>query len=377
MNNANNKANLSLNLGVRFLFFSALLFSCNTNPEETEPRPQLVTIDYLLELKPPLSIAKYELPEDNPLTVEGVELGRHLFYEKILSKDSSLSCGSCHIQKHGFSDPAKLSLGIDGKKGDRNSMSLSNLIFQKEFFWDGRASSLEIQALDPIKNPLEMNLSIAEAVNRLNKSEKYPPLFEKAFGTREITSTLLARAIAQFERTLVSQDSKYDRAKRKEYTPTALEKLGEDLFYNHPFPPEIRGGNCGDCHSGFFQSQFLYHRNGIDSSFTFDVGRFDVTGIPDDRGKFKTPTLRNIELTAPYMHDGRFATLEEVLDHYNEHVNINRKDIDLLMQDTNNDPSKSFLALTEEEKKAIIAFLKTLTDETFLNNKSFSDPNTN
>lgn len=377
MNNTNNKANPLLSLGVRFLFFATLLFSCNPNTEDTEPRPQTITIDYLLELKPPLSIAKYELPEDNPLTVEGVELGRHLFYEKILSKDSSLSCGSCHIQSHGFSDPEKFSLGVDAKTGDRNSMSLSNLIFQKEFFWDGRASSLEIQALDPIKNPLEMNLSIPEALNRLNKSEKYPPLFEKAFGTREITSTLLARAIAQFERTLVSQDSKYDRAKRKEYTPTALEKLGEDLFYNHPFPPEIRGGNCGDCHTGFFQSQFLYHRNGIDSSFTFDVGRFAVTGIPDDRGKFKTPTLRNIELTAPYMHDGRFATLEEVLDHYNEHVNINRKDIDLLMQDTNNDPSKSFLALTEEEKKAIIAFLKTLTDETFLNNKSFSDPNTN
>ncbi len=279
MNKSNKKANLFFNLGVRFLFFSTLLFSCNTNPEDTDPRPQTVTIDYLLELKAPLSIAKYEIPEDNPLTIEGVELGRHLFYEKILSKDSTVSCGSCHIQSHGFSDPKKFSIGVDGKKSTRQSMSLSNLIFQKEFFWDGRASSLEVQALDPIKNPLEMNLSISEAVNRLNKSEKYPPLFEKAFGTQEITSTLLAKAIAQFERTLVSQDSKYDKAKRKEYTPTALEELGEDLFYNHPFPPEIRGGNCGDCHTGFFQSQFLYHRNGIDSSFA-DVGRFSVTGIP-------------------------------------------------------------------------------------------------
>ncbi len=374
MSKSNKKANLFFYLGVRFLFFSTLLFSCNTNPEDTEPRPQTVTIDYLLELKAPLSIAKYEIPADNPLTIEGVALGRELFYEKILSSDSSVSCGSCHIQAKGFSDPQKFSTGVDGKKSTRQSMSLSNLIFQKEFFWDGRASSLEIQALEPIKNPLEMNLSIAEAVNRLNKSEKYPSLFAKAFGTKEITSTLLAKAIAQFERTLVSQDSKYDKAKRKEYTPTALEKLGEDLFYNHPFPPETRGGNCGDCHTGFFQSQFLYHRNGIDSSFA-DVGRFSVTGIPDDRGKFKTPTLRNIELTAPYMHDGRFATLEEVLDHYNEHVNINRTDIDLLMQDTNNDTSSSFLALTEEEKKAIIAFLKTLTDEKFINNKSFSDPN--
>lgn len=377
MNFKNNKANLLFSIGARFLFFSALLFSCNTITKDTDPRPLIVTVDYLLALKPPLSIAKFEVPADNPLTVDGVELGRHLFYEKILSRDSSLSCGSCHIQTYAFSDPKKFSVGVDGKIGTRNSMSLSNLLFQKEFFWDGRASSLEIQALDPIKNPLEMNLSIAEAVNRLNKSEKYPPLFEKAFGTREITSTLLANALAQFERTLVSQDSKFDKAKRKEYAPTALEKLGEDLFYNHPFPPEIRGGNCGDCHTGLLQTQFLYHRNGLDSDFTFDAGRFDVTGLPDDRGKFKTPTLRNIELTAPYMHDGRFATLEEVLDHYNEHVDITRTDIDLLMQDTNNNPSKSFLALTDDEKKAIIAFLKTLTDENFINNKSFADPNTN
>lgn len=376
MNKTYNKANLLFDIGVRFLLFSALLFSCNPNTDETDPKPQTITVDYLLELKAPLSIAKFEIPENNPLTVEGVELGRHLFYEKILSKDSSVSCGSCHIQAHGFSDPQKFSAGVEGKKSTRQSMSLSNLIFQNEFFWDGRASSLETQALEPIKNPLEMNLSIAEALNRLNKSSKYPPLFEKAFGTREITASLLAKAIAQFERTLISQDSKYDKAKRKEYTPTTQEELGEELFYNHPFPPETRGGNCGDCHSGFFQSQFLYHRNGLDSSFA-DAGRFSVTGIPGDRGKFKTPSLRNIELTAPYMHDGRFATLEEVLDHYNEHVNINRNDIDLLMQDTNNDTKSAFLALTKEEKEAIIAFLKTLTDEHFIHNTSFSDPNIN
>ena len=370
------KANSIFIEGVRFLFFLLLTISCNTDPSETEPRPQIITIDYLLELKPPLSVANFEIPTNNPLTVDGVELGRALFYEKILSKDSSVSCGSCHIQSHGFSDPEKLSLGVDNKTGTRNSMSLSNLLFQKEFFWDGRATSLEMQALAPIENPIEMNLSISEAVNRLNKSTKYPALFEKAFGTTEITKELLAKAIAQFERTLISQDSKYDKAKRNEYTPTALEKLGEELFYTHPEPPSLRGGNCGDCHTGFMQSSFLYHRNGLDSSFS-DLGRFSVTGFSEDKGKFKTPSLRNSELTAPYMHDGRFTTFEEVLDHYNEHVNINRKDIDLLMQNTNNDTNSSFLALSEDEKEAIIAFLKTLTDESFINNKSCSDPNIN
>lgn len=336
--------------------------------DDSNPGPT----NFQLDIASPMAFIPYEVPENNPLTTEGIFLGRMLFYEKSLSIDNSVSCSSCHQQQLGFSDNKAFSDGINGQMTDRHAMPIVNPVFDHSFFWDGRAASLEEQALGPIQNAAEMGLTLDEAVTRLQQNETYPPLFESAFGSSQVTSENIGKAIAQFERTLISDNSKYDQFLRGEYTLTNQEELGKNLFYTHPNGSTLRGGNCGDCHSGVLQTDFLFHNNGLDTTIT-DIGRMDITGNNSDLGAFKTPSLRNVSLSAPYMHDGRFQTLEEVLDHYNDHVNIFRSDIDPLMQATSN-TSGPTLALTNEEKLAIIAFLELLTDENFLTNEAFSDP---
>ncbi len=319
--------------------------------------------------------SKYNIPEDNPTTVEGVDLGRHLFYEPMLSLDSSVSCGSCHKQEFAFADDLAVAEGIDGQKGTRSTMALANLLWSKDFFWDGRAGSLEEQALMPIENPVEMNLSLDEAVSRLNGSEFYREKFKSAFGTEVVTKDLLAKAIAQFERSLISGESKYDLYKQGNYTMTDQERLGEQLFFTHPEPSiGLRGANCGDCHSGFLlQTNTFFSNNGLAGNSPTDIGREEVTNDASDRAKFKVVSLRNIALTAPYMHDGRFATLEEVLDHYNEHIQQSQT-LDPLIIEASNKVNGTSLELTQEEKEAVIAFLKLLSDEEFISNPAFSDP---
>ena len=311
-------------------------------------------------------------PSDNTLTKNGVALGRMLFYEKILSRDSSLSCGSCHKQEFGFSDGLTFSTGIDDQIVDRNSMAISNALWQQFFFWDGRAATLEEQALKPIENSKEMDLDPLVAVARLQATSNYPGLFCEAFGSDSITTENLAKAISQFERTLVSTNSRYDRFKMGEETFTASEQLGEQLFYIHPEAGTTRGANCGDCHASFLQMDALFHNNGLDENPS-DKGLGKVTFDPNDFGKFKTPSLRNIELTGPYMHDGRFETLEEVLNHYNEHVKLGTTTDPLLLA-SNEENAAPELRLTDEEKTAIIDFLKTLTDNEFITTPAFSDP---
>ena len=316
----------------------------------------------------------YIIPEDNPITNEGVELGRSLFYDSILSKDYSISCASCHHQKKAFSDTKVNSIGVEGRKTQRHSMTIINALWQNDFFWDGRSNSLEQQALEPIKNPDEMNLSIDKALDRLNNSEFYQNRFKKVFSTDIITGNHLAKALAQFERTLISGNSKYDQYKRGEYVFTSEEELGMNLFFTHPEPSiNLRGGNCNDCHTGFLTHGNEFHNNGLDSFFPDDKGREEITGLSSDKGKFKTPTLRNIAASAPYMHDGRFSNLTEVLDHYNEHIKPSET-LDLLITLGKNDNNSTSLGLTEKEKLAIIAFLETLTDEDFLTNSKFSNP---
>ncbi|GGZ38662.1 cytochrome-c peroxidase [Echinicola pacifica] len=323
------------------------------------------------------------MPADNPLTEKGFALGRMLFYENKLSLDQSLSCASCHQQSKAFSDGLQFSRGVDGQLGDRNAMSLANLHWTSRFFWDGRAASLEDQALEPISDPREMNLPIEEAVARLQADEHYPDLFQEAFGEELITAELLSKALSQFMRSLVSGDSKFDQWIKEEVELTAEEQLGMELFYTHPEPSlQIRGGNCGDCHLGFLTSGnrddlLGFHNNGLDSDENLAEGLAAVTGRSSDKGKFKAPTLRNIALTAPYMHDGRFNSLEEVLDHYDQHVQENSH-LDLLVLEASNeiiagDPEVK-LHLSASEKKAIIAFLHTLTDEKFISNPKFSNP---
>lgn len=345
-----------------------LLMSCKKSEEE------VITNDY--ELTYPAYFGTPDLPESE-LDKEQVELGRLLFYERKLSRDSSVSCSSCHIQKFGFSDTTKFSLGVDGRITNRNSMALSNLIWQKAFFWDGRVTSLEDQALLPIENPQEMDLPLDQALARLNSSENYRTLFKNAFGSEKINPRNLAKAISSFERTLITGNSRYDEYKQGRGSLTDQEIRGEALFLTHPEPSQnLRGGNCGDCHSFPHLQGFEFKNNGLDEVI-IDEGRKDFTGREIDAGKFKIPNLRNIELTAPYMHDGRFKTLEEVLSHYNEHINYNSPNLDPLITSASNDCIGCDLGLTETEKQDIIAFLKTLTDNKFITNEKFSKPKNN
>ncbi len=342
------------------------LFACR-NEEESTPSNEY-TLDY-----PAYYPQKIEIPSNNAMDKNKVELGRMLFYEKMLSKDSSLSCGSCHHQEFAFSDNIVLSEGFDGKVGNRNTMAIVNMVFEKSFFWDGRAASLEEQALDPIENPVEMNLSLEKAIQRLQGSKLYQQKFEECFGANNINKENLAKAISQFERTLISSTSPYDLYKQGKGELTEQEKRGEILFFTHPDPViGLRGGNCGDCHSGPLTTNRLFSNNGLESPI-IDLGREDVTNNSLDKGKFKIPTLRNIELTAPYMHDGRFNTLEEVMEHYNEHIQQSPT-LDNLITEASNEVNGNNLALTAQEKEDIIAFLKTLTDQNFIENPAFADP---
>lgn len=296
----------------------------------------------------------------NPITQEGFELGRKLFYDPILSRDSTISCSSCHLQYTGFThvDHA-VSHGIDGKKGTRNSPVLINLAWNRLFHWDGGVNHIEVQALNPIKHPAEMDNTLEEVIRRLQRSSTYPVLFEKAFGSREITTARIMKAITQYELSLVSANSKYDQVMRKEkgVVFTDQEKNGLELFRE----------NCAMCHreplftNDFFTSIGLP----VDPDIK-DVGRYGITHDPSDSLLFKIPTLRNIEYTFPYMHDGRFKKLKDVMNYYVDDLDTSATNLHPFL--------KNKIALNENERKDVIAFLYTLTDKEFLFNKRFSFP---
>ena len=302
------------------------------------------------------------IPEDNPTTQEGIDLGRMLFYDSLLSADYTLSCGSCHNQAFGFSDNGnQFSTGIDGIAGDINASAIINPGWLPSAFWDGRANSLEEQALGPVPNEIEMHLEWDDAVTRLTAHASYPGLFETVFGNTLITKELVVKAIAQFERTLVSDNSKYDRFLKGQATLTTEEDRGYNLFFSET-------GECFHCHGTILFTDNLFHNNGLDAVATHP-GLGGVTGNASDNGKFRTPTLRNIEFTGPYMHDGRFATLEQVLDFYSEGVQVSAT-IDPLMTDAH----LGGFQLTALEKSDIIAFLKTLSDTSFITNPNYASP---
>ncbi len=323
-------------------------------------------------LERPAGFPQLVIPADNPMTVEGIALGRKLFYEKRLSDDNSMACASCHVQSpFSFTDKGtRFSTGIDGFQGNRNAMALINLAWGHKFFWDGRAASLEEQALGPVPNPIEMHQTWTNAVAKLQADTAYPRLFVKAFGICTIDSLHVAMAIAQFERTMISGNSKFDKVGRHETEFTSSELHGFELFSrDKDTVNNIHGADCFHCHqiSTRLLDDPIFHNNGIDSVFA-DPGLQAVTGDINDRGKFKAPTLRNIELTAPYMHDGRFATLEQVIDHYNMGGHPSAT-IDPLMKNVG-----TGLELSQEEKTDLLNFLKTLTDMDYVNNPAFSEP---
>lgn len=345
---------------------------CSSEQEEVEPVEKGPT-PYELTL-PKVFPQKVLIPADNPTTVEGVELGRFLFYEKKLSGDNTMSCGSCHQQEKAFTDGRALAVGINGVAHKRSTMSLANMLWFQQFNWDGGAFSLEEQARIPIESHDEMHQDLAEAVLELQATERYPQLFQKAFGSSIITEENILKALAQFVRTLVSANSRYDKHLLEEEALTPEEVEGMNLFMTHPEPSiGLRGGNCGDCHGGTLITMRTFHNNGLDEVFT-DNGMGDVTGNSRHNGLFKAPSLRNIALTAPYMHDGRFQTLEEVLDHYNDHLKYSSPNLDPLIIEASNEVGGKTLLLTEEEKRKIILFLHTLSDTEFTTDKRFSDP---
>ncbi len=315
-----------------------------------------------------------QLPADNPLTIAGVELGRMLFYEKDLSRDRSQACADCHIQQDGFSDIRRFSVGVEGLDGKRQAMPVMNLAWHYNgLFWDGRAPQVRDQALKPIQDPLEMNETLEGAIAKLAANKKYRDQFIRAFGDDNITSPRMGLAMEQFMFTMVSKDSKYDKWNRGEVTLTPEEENGRKLFFAEFDPTGTgRGGECFHCHAGHNFTNDEFMNNGLDTDAEFtDTGREKVTMNPFDRAKFKVPSLRNIAKTPPYMHDGRFVTLEAVLDHY-DHGAKNSSTVEFLMQ-YNIQPGG--LGLTAQEKSDIIAFLHTLTDDVFLNNPAYKAPN--
>jgi cytochrome c peroxidase len=313
------------------------------------------------------------IPAGNAVTEEGVYLGRRLFYETRLSANNRISCATCHRQEFAFTDGKPFSTGIDGTLTERNSMSLANLLWVRNFFWDGRANGLEEQAKTPLTNPHEMGQSLQASAQKLLATKTYPLLFKKAFGSTMITGDGILKALAQFERTLISGNANYDKYLRGEYQPTASELNGIALFFTNPDPNKnIRGAACGHCHGGPKTFSELFHNNGLDS-LPGDAGREKITSQSIDKGRFRVVTLRNIALTAPYMHDGRFKTLSAVVDHYNEHIQQSET-LSIFLQNNSNTVNGSQLDLTVQEKKDLLAFLHLLTDSSFITDKRFSNP---
>ncbi|WP_298781827.1 cytochrome c peroxidase [uncultured Polaribacter sp.] len=310
-------------------------------------------------------------PNNNAITDDGATLGRVLFYDTNLSANNTVSCASCHIQANGFSDPNQFSIGFDGELTDRNSMGLANARFYENgrFFWDERAETLEEQTLIPVQDLVEMGLTLSELETKLAQEDYYAALFTNAFGDENITSERVALAISQFIRSMVSYQSKFDEGLSQvndidDDFPnfTASENNGKDLFMSNRT-------RCFDCHATNVFVGDNARNNGLDATIT-DLGVGGITGNNNDLGEFKVPSLRNIALTAPYMHDGRFETLEEVIEHYNSGVQ-NNQNLDNRLTQGNN---VRRLNLSNAEKQSLIDFLNTLTDEEFINDEKYANP---
>lgn len=318
-------------------------------------------------------------PMDNILTNSGATLGRVLFYDKKLSANGTIACASCHKQDKGFSDDAVLSVGFNGGLTGRHSMPLINSRFYQRgrFFWDERAGTLEEQVLMPFQDPVEMGMTLNQLVSTVQQQSYYPNLFEKAFGTSEITSDKISKALAQFVRSIVSHSSKYDNGRATSTTPganfsnfTAEENLGKSIFFR-TIPNG--GGACFACHTteAFVSANPGPQNNGLDAFTTTDLGAGAVFPNPIFIGRFKTTSLRDIDVTAPYMHDGRFTTLEEVVEHYNSGIQ-NHPTLSPALLDVNGNAVR--LNFTEVQKAALVAFLKTLTDSNVATEPKWSNP---
>ena len=344
-----------------------------------KPRPAATPLS---DFSAPFVFGRFNVPADNPLTKEAVELGRLLFYDPRLSANNKVSCSTCHIQRLAFTDGRTTSVGVSDRPLAFNSMSLANLMWgPQRFFWNGRVASLEEQSLVPLQHPDEMAQDPSRLAADLATDARYRTLFETAYG--DVSASAISRALASFVRTLVSSNSRYDQFLRGEITLELQEELGRKLFMAHPdVKVSLRGANCIDCHSQFLTGGSSarydgFSNNGLDDEAHLQPGLQAVTGNSAHRGMFKVPSLRNIDLTAPYMHDGRFKTLEEVLDHYDSGIKNSSTLSPLIVEADNKGAAAAgriSLHLTAGEKESIIAFLHTLTDRDFVTAERFSDP---
>ena len=358
-----------INRGI-LIIFALLTFACEqdlapisgcTDENATNFNPNAVTDNgnciyfsttpYTIEI--PYGFPNMIIPQNNPMTVEGINLGEKLFNDPILSADNSLACINCHNKSSSFSDPNQYSTGIDNIQGTRNASALVNIGWNSSVKWDGSAQSLEEQAFEPVTNPIEMHDTWQNVENKINANLEYKDLFLEAFNIDYIDSNHIVMAIAQFERTLISSDSKFDRYIRGEEQLTPSELSGYAIFNSEK-------GDCFHCHGSQMFMDNRFHNNGLDIEPFTDLGLGYVSENSNDNGKFRTPSLRNIEYTSPYMHDGRFISLEEVVNHYNSGGNYSST-VDPLMKKIG-----IGLQLTNEEKQDLVSFLKTLSDENFI-----------
>jgi cytochrome c peroxidase len=358
---------------MKYLLFIIICFSigCKDCPTPSEfdnipysPTPYPIVV--------PQGWVKPEIPADNPQTIEGIELGKMLFYDPILSVDSSISCSSCHKIQGSFTDNVAVSTGVQNRKGTRSSMALVNMAFMnKGLFWDGRVKTLESQALLPIEDHLEMAENWAVAEQKLRRHKNYPALFRKAFGISaksEITRDLAAKAIAQFERNIISKDSRFDKFKQDpdKFPLTDDEISGYQMFTNSV--TSLPDAQCGHCHSGSLLSTNEYLNNGLQEAADLDAfkdkGLGGFTGNKFDNGKFRVPSLKNMGFSAPYMHDGSLATVDDVMKHYMSGGKFS----------PNKEPLIQQVKLNNIQKNQVLLFLKTLDDSIFVKNPAYQNP---
>lgn len=334
-----------------------LLYSCR--------KPENVPSDSPYSFNLPAYFPALPIPANNPTTVNGVALGRRLFYDPILSSNGKIACASCHRPEFSFAENLRFSKGVNDSMGHVNTSSLVNVAWYGRFFWDGRAKSLEEQVPEPIQNPIEMHENLEHVLGKLRADSQYPALFQLAFGDKNITTERLSKAIAQFERTLISAGkSKFDAFLATE-DPGVFSKEefeGYKLFFSET-------GDCFHCHGGALGTSTKFENNGLEAAIN-GTGIGKVLHNPDSDGMFKVPSLRNVVFSAPYMHDGRFNTLEEVIEHYNSGLQDSRTLHPKLKIKVN----EGGLNLSETQKKQLLAFIKTFTDSNYRNESSVKSP---
>jgi cytochrome c peroxidase len=344
---------MTLRIAASALVVPLVAVACGGGAEKPAPQaPQgesLASGDFTLVLPLGLQAGAAYVPDKNPLAQKTIDLGHQLYFDTRLSKDGTVACATCHAPEKGFSDGQKTSTGVGHQFGSRNAPTVMNRLFSKEQFWDGRAADLEDQALGPVQNPIEMGNTLEGMIDNLKGIQAYAPVFAAAFGTPEITSERVAMAIASYERTVLAGNAPYDR-----YQAGDKKAMSDSAARGMAIFNDAGRGNCVTCHAGFNFTDESYHNLGVGmDQQNPDWGRFGVTKFEADRGAFKTPTLRNVTQSAPYMHDGSEATLQEVVKFYDQGGRANKwlsKEI-------------KPLHLSDQDKADLVAFLEALTGE--------------